>query len=54
MPETDAEKYLADLASNGVSSSAWNQIYGGIEKYARIFIPGLNFSKEKYVTFSYV
>ena len=45
--KTDAEEYLADLASNGVSSSAWNQIYGELRNMLRIFIPGLNFSERE-------
>ena len=45
--KTDAEEYLADLASNGVSSSAWDQIYGELRNMLRIFIPGLNFSERE-------
>lgn len=45
--KTDAEEYLADLASNGISSSAWDQIYGELRNMLRIFIPGLNFSERE-------
>ena len=43
----DAEEYLADLASKGVSSAAWSRISGDLRNMLRIFMPGLKFSENE-------
>ena len=44
---TDAEEYLAGIASKGVSSSAWVRISGELREMLRIFFPGLRFSQNE-------